>query len=73
MVNDVVLRNGADHLNVEWFHSRCEATAVIASFRDEYNRHRPHSSLDYRTPTEVRLEWVARQGQQQEIPAELSF
>jgi putative transposase len=60
-------------LNAEWFHNRLEATAVIASFRDEYNHHRPHSSLDYRTPTEVRSEWIARQGQQQEISAELSL
>lgn len=60
-------------LNAEWFHNRLEATAVIARFRDEYNRHRPHSSLDYRTPTEVRSEWVARQGQQQETLAELSL
>ena len=60
-------------LNAEWFHNRLEATAVIARFRDEYNRHRPHSSLDYRTPTEVRSEWVARQGPQQETLAELSL
>ncbi len=59
-------------LNTEWFHDRREAIAVIADFRDEYNRDRPHSSLAYQTPTEVRSEWIAER-QQEEAPAALSL
>jgi Integrase core domain len=33
-----------------------EAQVIARAFRDEYNDIRPHSSLDYRTPSEVRAE-----------------
>jgi putative transposase len=40
-------------LNMEWFHSRKEAQVIIESYRRQYNEERPHSSLNYRTPSEV--------------------
>lgn len=39
-------------LNVEWFRNLREAGAVIETWRRHYNQERPHSSLDYRTPSE---------------------
>jgi len=39
-------------LNEEWFRNLREAGAVIESWRRHYNQERPHSSLDYRTPSE---------------------
>lgn len=39
-------------LNVEWFRNLREAGAAIESWRQHYNQQRPHSSLDYRTPSE---------------------
>lgn len=39
-------------LNVEWVRNLREAGAVIESWRCHYNEARPHSSLDYRTPSE---------------------
>ncbi len=39
-------------LNVEWFRNLGEAKVVIESWRRHYNQERPHSSLDYRTPSE---------------------
>ena len=56
-------QNGADEsfngkfrdecLSVEWFRSRREAKVVIESWRQHYNEVRPHSSLQYLTPTGV--------------------
>jgi putative transposase len=39
-------------LNMEWFRSRAEAQVMIEGWRQQYNRHRPHSSLNYLTPNE---------------------
>lgn len=39
-------------LNVEWFRNLREAGVVIETWRRHYNEARPHSSLDYRTPSE---------------------
>jgi putative transposase len=57
-------QNGADEsfngkfrdecLNMEWFRNRVEARVLIEIWRRHYNQVRPHSSLDYRTPTEFR-------------------
>ena len=57
-------QNGADEsfngkfrdecLSVEWFRSRREAKVVIESWRQHYNEVRPHSSLQYLTPTEFK-------------------
>ena len=38
-------------LNLELFTSLAEARVVIEDYREHYNTRRPHSSLDYRTPT----------------------
>jgi putative transposase len=39
-------------LSLEWFRSRAEAKVIIEAWRRQYNEVRPHSSLDYLTPTE---------------------
>lgn len=39
-------------LNANWFLSVLDAKEKIERWRIEYNRDRPHSSLDYRTPAE---------------------
>ena len=39
-------------LNTEEFQNVCEAKAAAQRWRDEYNNHRPHSSLGYQTPNE---------------------
>ena len=40
-------------LNREWFTTGHEATIVIEHWRKDYNTHRPHSALGYRTPAQV--------------------
>ena len=60
-------QNGADEsfngkfrdecLSVEWFRSRREAKVVIESWRQHYNEVRPHSSLQYLTPTEFKQQF----------------
>jgi putative transposase len=57
-------QNGADEsfngkfrdecLSMEWFRSCTEARVLIEIWRRHYNEVRPHSSLQYRTPTEFR-------------------
>ena len=39
-------------LNLHWFTSLAEAQAIIEEWRVDYNEHRPHSSIGYRTPAE---------------------
>ena len=41
-------------LSLEWFRSRAEAAIVIETWRQHYNAVRPHSSLNYLTPTEFK-------------------
>jgi putative transposase len=41
-------------LNDNWFLNLAHARRIIADWRQDYNRDRPHSSLGYRTPEEVR-------------------
>ena len=41
-------------LAMEWFRNRIEAKIVIEDWRAHYNEVRPHSSLQYITPTEFR-------------------
>ncbi len=41
-------------LSMEWFLHRTEARVLIEIWRRHYNGVRPHSSLEYRTPTEFR-------------------
>lgn len=42
-------------LNREAFSSLLEARVVLEDFKTFHNHHRPHSSLSYRTPEEVRI------------------
>ena len=44
-------------LNANWFRNLFEARQRIAIWRDDYNRTRPHSALDYRTPDEFAAQW----------------
>jgi transposase InsO family protein len=46
-------------LNRELFHSVNEGKAIAERWRLEYNRHRPHSSLGYRTPAEFAASCIA--------------
>jgi putative transposase len=39
-------------LNEHWFASLAEARFLINSWRRDYNKRRPHSSLKYQTPAE---------------------
>jgi putative transposase len=39
-------------LRVSWFQNLFEARRIIANWRSDYNERRPHSSLNYRTPSE---------------------
>ena len=41
-------------LSLEWFRSRAEAAVVIETWRRHYNAVRPHSSLAYLTPHELK-------------------
>jgi putative transposase len=42
-------------LNVSWFRNLFDARRQIDAWRDHYNRQRPHSALDYRTPEQFAL------------------
>jgi len=42
-------------LNQQWFLSLDDAQEVIAAWREDYNRHRPHSALGQRTPEEFAI------------------
>jgi putative transposase len=44
-------------LAMEWFRNRTEAKIVINDWRVHYNEVRPHSSLNYLTPTNSRRSW----------------
>jgi putative transposase len=39
-------------LNEHWFTTLAEARAIVAAWRRDYNENRPHSSIDYLTPSE---------------------
>jgi len=45
-------------LDVEEFACLAEARVVIEDWRQDYNRHRPHSSLGMRTPAAFAAEWT---------------
>lgn len=49
-------------LNQHWFISLEEARAVIEDWREDYNRERPHSSLDNQTPEEFSRRCSVMQG-----------
>lgn len=46
-------------LNMETFHNRDHARALVKLFGRHYNERRPHSSLGYRTPSEFAAAWKA--------------
>lgn len=48
-------------LSGELFESLRHARAVVAAWQDEYNHHRPHSSLGGLTPTSAREAWTDSQ------------
>jgi putative transposase len=48
-------------LNMEWFRNRREAAALIETFRVHFNTVRPHSSIGYLTPFEVRKKYQSAQ------------
>ena len=48
-------------LNMELFYSLADAQISMAAWQNEYNTHRPHSSLNYQTPAECRLAWQQKQ------------
>jgi putative transposase len=44
-------------LNLETFHSRDHARALVKGFGRSYNDRRPHSALNYQTPAEFATRW----------------
>lgn len=44
-------------LNASWFENLADARKKIETWRVDYNQHRPHSSLAYRTPAEFASVW----------------
>ena len=42
-------------LNASWFRILNDVRCTLATGRKEYNCERPHSSLDFRTPQELKL------------------
>jgi putative transposase len=46
-------------LNANWFENLADARRKIEAWRVDYNQHRPHSSLAYRTPEEFARQWSA--------------
>lgn len=51
-------------LNLWHFDSLLEARVIIEEHRNDYNQHRPHSSLGQQTPTEYALNWANRNQKQ---------
>ena len=47
-------------LNREIFRNGREAQTIVEAWRQEYNDYRPHSSLDYLTPTEFARQYYQR-------------
>jgi putative transposase len=47
-------------LNEHWFQSLPHAKRIIEDWRQDYNRHRPHSSLGNRSPEEFHAAWTTR-------------
>ena len=50
-------------LAVETFSSLLEAQVLVEDWRIEYNTVRPHSALDYLTPTDYAKTWTTHQPQ----------
>lgn len=52
LMRALMANSGDECLSAEWFRSRLEAKVVIEDWRIHYNNVRPHSSLNYQTPSE---------------------
>ncbi|MBV9483024.1 MAG: IS3 family transposase [Acidobacteria bacterium] len=46
-------------LNANWFQNTQDARHKIMAWREDYNQHRPHSALAYRTPAEFAAQFEA--------------
>jgi putative transposase len=55
-------------LNASWFRTLNDVRCTLATWRQEYNCERPHSSLDYRTPYEFR-KILERRGAMAPLPS----
>jgi putative transposase len=55
-------------LNASWFRNLFDARGRIASWRDDYNGSRPHSSLAYRTPNDFAAQWQRPSSSSTSIP-----
>ena len=51
-------------LNLETFHNRDHARALIKLYARHYNERRPHSSLGYQTPREFAVNWRRENGEE---------
>jgi putative transposase len=51
----------AECLDQHWFRSLDEAREQVEAWRQEYNEHRPHSSLNNLTPAEFIYHWLGQQ------------
>jgi transposase InsO family protein len=49
-------------LNLETFHNRDHARALVKVYARHYNDRRPHSSLGYQTPVEFAARWEEEKG-----------
>ena len=45
--------------NANWFQNVKDAREKITAWKEDYNHHRPHSALGYRTPAEFATHAVA--------------
>ena len=48
-----------EFLALEEFENVAAARKLTTAWKDDYNRHRPHSSLGYQTPVEFAARWAA--------------
>jgi putative transposase len=59
----------AECLDLEVFETDTEARRVLEAWRIQYNVSRPHSSLGYRTPAEVKRGWEQKEKEVSHLPA----
>lgn len=57
-------------LNEHWFSDILHAWKIINDWRQDYNESRPHSSLNYQTPSEFAAGW--RNGKHEEKPTDIT-
>ncbi len=55
-------------LNAHWFVDLADARRTVEAWRIDYNRVRPHSSLGYRTPEEVRWDFDGMAAERRQAP-----